>query len=68
MDGAERVIAATDDAHVEALLAGPEGGVFAAGWARSGSSIVAAMWSSSDGLHWGSVGSARTAFAGPVII
>ncbi len=65
LDGAERVIAATDDAHVEALLAGPEGGVFAAGWARSGSSIVAAMWSSSDGLHWGSVGSARTAFAGP---
>jgi hypothetical protein len=65
LNGAEHVMGAADDPHVEALLAAPEGGVFAAGWSRSGSWIVAAMWSSSDGINWGPVRSAQTAFAGP---
>jgi hypothetical protein len=64
LQAADRVIAAATDPHIDALLVGPEGGVFAAGWERSGSSIVAALWSSGDGLNWHSVSSARAAFAG----
>jgi hypothetical protein len=62
--GAERVIGSGDDPHIQALLAGLEGNVYAAGWERSGSSLVAAMWSSSDGINWHPVSSARPAFAG----
>jgi hypothetical protein len=66
--GAERVIGAADDPHVDGLLVGTESGpsgVYAAGWLRSGSSMVAAMWSSGDGIHWQLLRSAQTAFAGP---
>jgi hypothetical protein len=65
LTAAERVIGDANDPHIETLLAGLEGNVYAAGWERSGSSIVAAMWSSSDGINWHPVQSAQTAFAGP---
>jgi hypothetical protein len=65
LTAAERVIGNADGPHIQILLAGREGNVYAAGWERSGSSIVAAMWSSSDGINWYSIQSARPAFAGP---
>jgi hypothetical protein len=61
---ADRTITAATDPHIDALLVGPQGGVFAAGWARDGSSIVGALWSSGDGLKWHPVSSAQTAFSG----
>jgi hypothetical protein len=64
LQAADRVITAGTDPHIDALLVGPQGGVFAAGWERSGSSIVGALWSSGDGLNWHAVLSAQAAFAG----
>jgi hypothetical protein len=64
LQAADRVIAAATDPHIDALLVGTQGSVFAAGWERSGSSIVGALWSSGDGLNWHSVSSAHAAFAG----
>jgi hypothetical protein len=61
---ADRVIAAATDPHIDALLVGTQGGVFAAGWEQNGSSIVGALWSSGDGLNWHPVSSAHAAFAG----
>jgi hypothetical protein len=61
--GAEHVIDAANDPHVTTLASGMEGGIFAAGWERSGASTVAAVWSSGDGINWRPV-SAPAAFAG----
>jgi hypothetical protein len=64
LQGADRVITAAGDPHIDALLVGSQGGVFAAGWERSGSSIVGALWSSGDGLNWHAVLSPHAVFAG----
>jgi hypothetical protein len=64
LTGAERVVDGADDPHIETLWAGPEGNVYAAGWERSGASILAAMWTSSDGINWHPILSAARAFAG----
>ncbi len=65
LSGAEELIGAGDDAHIDTLLATTNEGVFAAGWEHSGSSIEAALWSSGDGIHWRRVDSARPEFGGP---
>jgi hypothetical protein len=62
---AEHLIAGADDAHVGSLLANSQQGVYAAGWQRQGSSMVAAVWSSNDGINWYPIASGRAAFAAP---
>jgi hypothetical protein len=64
LNGADRVFAGADDPHVETLLS-TDNGIFAAGWDRSGPSIVAAIWTSGDGVTWRPIRSAQTAFGGP---
>jgi hypothetical protein len=64
LNAADRVIAGADDAHIDTLLA-TDNGVFAAGWDLSGASMVAALWTSGDGINWHPVLSAAPAFGGP---
>jgi hypothetical protein len=64
LNGADRVIAGANDAHIDTLLA-TDNGIFAGGWDRSGPSVVAAVWTSGDGINWHPVRSAATAFGGP---
>ncbi len=65
LSGAEQLIGAADDPHIDTLLATTDEGVFAAGWDHSGSSIQAALWSSGDGIHWRQVQQAGPEFGGP---
>ena len=65
LSGAEQLIGAADDPHIDTLLATTDEGVFAAGWDHSGSSIQAALWSSGDGIHWRQVQQAGPQFGGP---
>ena len=65
LTGADRVIGAAEDPHVDTLLATANEGVYAAGWVRNGSSTAAAVWSSGDGINWHAVLSAPAAFSGP---
>lgn len=64
LPSAEKVIDASPGARVNALLANGDN-VFAAGSLQSGPSIEAALWTTSDGLHWKLVGSAAASFSGP---
>ena len=64
LNAADRVIAGADDPHIDTLLA-TDNGIFAGGWDRSGPSVVAAVWTSGDGINWHPVLSAATAFGGP---
>jgi hypothetical protein len=64
LNAADRVIAGADDPHIDTLLA-TDDGVFAGGWDRSGPSVVAAVWTSGDGINWHPVLSAEAAFGGP---
>ncbi|MBV9660654.1 MAG: hypothetical protein JO337_05810 [Acidimicrobiales bacterium] len=60
---AEKVIASTPGARVNALLA--EGDlVYAAGSVPAASGTEAAVWSSSDGLHWHLISTAASSFTG----
>ncbi|MGH9056038.1 MAG: hypothetical protein ACRDYY_09300 [Acidimicrobiales bacterium] len=61
--GAEKVITGSDDPHITSLLA-TSTAVYAAGWARSGANIDAAIWSSSNGIDWNAVQPANDAFGG----
>jgi hypothetical protein len=65
LGGAEQLIGAAADAHIDTLLATTNEGVFAGGWDHRGSSIEAALWSSGDGIHWRRVDAARPEFGGP---
>ncbi len=65
LSGADRLIGAADDPHIDTLLATTNEGVFAGGWVHSGSSIQAALWSSGDGIHWRRVNAAPSGFGGP---
>ncbi len=65
LSGAERVIDAANDPHVDTLLATTTQGVYAAGWVHNGTSMAAAVWSSGDGINWHQVLSAQESFAEP---
>lgn len=61
---AEKAITSSPGARVWAMLA--EGDtVYAAGSVGSGAAQAAAVWSTTDGLHWHSITTAANAFAGP---
>ncbi len=61
---AEKTITSAPGARVWALLA--EGAtVYAAGSIGAGAAQAAAVWATSDGLHWHQVTTAATAFSGP---
>lgn len=61
---AEKAITSTPGARVWAMLA--EGDtVYAAGSEGSGAAQAAAVWSTTDGLHWHSITTASNAFSGP---
>ena len=61
--GAERVVGAADQPEVNALLVAPNG-VWAAGGVRDGTDQDGAVWTSTDGIHWSRVNSAKRAFTG----
>lgn len=61
---AEKIVTASAGARVWAMLAEGDN-MYAAGSLGSGAAQQAAMWSTSDGLHWHRVTTAATAFAGP---
>ena len=61
---AEKVITALPGARVDTLLAVGDS-VYAAGSVRRGPWTEAALWASSDGLHWRMVTTAAAAFSGP---
>jgi hypothetical protein len=63
LEGADRVLAGVNDPHVDALLITTDG-IFAAGWSRSGSSVVASVWTSGDGINWHQVVTAQSALVG----
>src|SRR5262249_21675792 len=60
---AERLLASSPGADVMAVLASSDA-VYLGGFLRNGASIQAALWSSTDGVNWHTVVSARSAFAG----
>lgn len=61
---AEKVITSSPGAQVNTIIA--EGDfVYAAGSVLAGSTLQAALWSTSDGINWHLVSSAGSAFSGP---
>ena len=61
---AEKTLTSTPGARVSTLMA--EGDVvYAAGSVDAGPKPAAAVWSSSDGLHWHAIRTAANSFAGP---
>jgi hypothetical protein len=54
LTGADKVIDGEPGAVVNDILSTP-GGVFAAGSTVNGNRLAAALWYSSDGIHWGTV-------------
>ncbi|MDQ6838186.1 MAG: hypothetical protein M3137_07630, partial [Actinomycetota bacterium] len=63
LKGAEQVIDAATNPHVNALLVGANG-VYAAGSVTNGSATDASVWSSTDGITWSQVRTAQAAFTG----
>jgi hypothetical protein len=63
LTAAERVVNGATDPHISSLTVASDG-VFAAGWQQDGSHTDAAVWTSTDGVHWHPVLTAQAAFAG----
>ncbi len=63
LTGADEVIDGEPGAVVNDILSTP-GGVFAAGSTVNGNRLAAALWYSSDGIHWGTVRSPGPIFFG----
>jgi hypothetical protein len=60
---AEKVVDAADQPEVNALVVAPNG-VWAAGSVVDGTDHDGAVWTSTDGIHWSKVDSAKRAFTG----
>ncbi|GEM_PF-2474083 len=64
LSGADAVVNQSPGAVVDDLLMTPIG-VFAGGSSVAANRTSAALWYSSDGIHWSAVGSAGATFSGP---
>lgn len=63
LTSAEKVIDSSDQPHINALLVAANG-VWAAGSVVQGTDTEAAVWRSTDGIHWSRITSATRSFTG----